>query len=93
MGTVYKKTATKPLPAGAELLTKHGERFARWKPSKGKTRTAPVTTGRDGTERIVVTAGTYLAKYRDGDAGQDPVVQLNSHRTSSYRKEKGRGQG
>ena len=67
MGAVYKKTATKPLPAGAELFTKHGERLARWKPSKGKARTAPVTTGRDGTARIVVTVGTYLAKFRDGD--------------------------
>ena len=65
MGTVFKKTATKPLPAGVELFTKNGERLARWKPSKGKTRTAPVTTGRDGTDRIVVTVGTYIAKFRD----------------------------
>lgn len=28
---------------------------------------APVTTGCDGTDRIVVTVGTYIAKYRDGD--------------------------
>ncbi len=66
MGTVYKKTATKPIPHGAELFTKNGKRFARWKPSTGKTRTAPVTTGNDGTDRIVVTVGTYLAKFRDG---------------------------
>ena len=66
MGTVYKKTATKPIPHGSELFTKNGKRFARWKPSKGKARTAPVTTGHDGTDRIVVTVGTYLAKFRDG---------------------------
>ena len=66
MGTVYKKTATKPIPNGAELFTKNGKRFARWKPSTGKARTAPVTTGNDGTDRIVVTVGTYLAKFRDG---------------------------
>ncbi len=66
MGTVYKKTATKPIPNGAELFTKNGKRFARWKPSTGKARTAPVTTGNDGTDRIVVTAGTYIAKFRDG---------------------------
>ena len=41
MGTVYKKTATKPIPKGAELFTKNGKRFARWKPSTGKARTAP----------------------------------------------------
>ena len=66
MGTVYKKTATKPIPNGAELFTKNGKRFARWKPSTGKARTAPVTTGNDGTDRIVVTVGTYIAKFRDG---------------------------
>ena len=66
MGSVYKKTATKPIPNGAELFTKNGKRFARWKPSTGKARTAPVTTGHDGTDRIVVTVGTYLAKFRDG---------------------------
>ncbi len=66
MGTVYRKTATKPLPAGAKLIVRKGERFAEWKPAKGKTRTAPVTTGNDGTERVVVTARTYTAKFRDG---------------------------
>ena len=66
MGSVYKKTATKPLPAGAELFTKHGERFARWKPSNSKTRIAPVIKGQDGTNRIVVVSATYIAKFRDG---------------------------
>ncbi len=66
MGSVYRKTATKPIPHGAELFTKNGKRFARWKPSTGKSKTAPVTTGQDGTDRIVVTAGTYIAKFRDG---------------------------
>lgn len=66
MGTVYRKTATKPLPAGAKIIIRKGQRLAEWKPAKGKTRTAPVTVGKDGTDRIVVTAKTYTAKYRDG---------------------------
>ena len=66
MGTVYKKTFTKPLPAGAEIFTRKGEQFAKWKPAKGKTQTAPLTTGKDGSDRIVLRAGTYTAKYRDG---------------------------
>ena len=66
MGTVYNKTFTKPLPADAEILVRKGERCARWKDSNGKTRTAPLTTGRDSSDRIVVKAGTYTAKYRDG---------------------------
>ena len=66
MGTVYRKTATKPLPQGAEVFSRTGQRFARWKSAKEKSRTAPLTTGTDGTERIVVEARTFTAKYRDG---------------------------
>ena len=66
MGTVYKETYTKPLPSGAKVITRKGQRFAQWQDGKGKTRTAPLTVGRDGTDRIVCEAGTYVAKYRDG---------------------------
>jgi integrase len=66
MGAVFRKTVTKPLPASAELFMRKGEQFARWSDAKGKSRTAPLTTGRDGTSRIVLTARTYTAKYRDG---------------------------
>ena len=66
MGSVYKKTYTKPLPSNSELFTKLGEQFARWKSAKGKTQTAKLTTGQDGSQRIVVESGTYVAKYRDG---------------------------
>ena len=65
MGTVFKKQTTLPLPVGAELFTKSGQRFAKWKAGK-RTRTAKVTTGRDGAERIVTESPTFLAKYRDG---------------------------
>ena len=67
MGTVYRKTVTKPLPPDAEIFTKKGNRVAKWKDRKGKSRTAPLTTGRDGSERIVIESGTYLAKFRDGE--------------------------
>lgn len=66
MATVCRKTYTKPLPTDAELFTRKGERFARWKDAKGKTRTAKVTTGKDGSKRIIVEATTYTRKYRDG---------------------------
>jgi integrase len=66
MGTVFKKTATKPLPPGAKIIVRKGQRFAEWTDAKRKRRTAPVTTGRDGWDRIVVVAKTYTAKYRDG---------------------------
>ena len=65
MGTVFKKQTTRPLPLGAELFTKGGQRFARWKAGK-RTRTAKLTTGRDGLDRIVTESTTYFASYRDG---------------------------
>jgi len=67
MASVYRKTVTKPLPNDAEIFTRKGERFARWKDAKNKTRTAPLTGGRDGSDRIAIKAGTYTAKYRDGE--------------------------
>lgn len=66
MGIVFKKSRTRPLPAGAELFTKAGQLFARWKPLKGKTRTAKVTSGEDGTLRIQAEAATFTAKFRNG---------------------------
>jgi len=66
MASVFRKTATKPLPPNAAIITRKGERLARWKDGRGKNRTAAVTTGRDGTDRIVIQAATYTAKYRDG---------------------------
>ena len=66
MGSVFKKTATKPLPAGAKIIVRKGQRLAEWLDAKEKRRTAPVTVGKDGTDRIVITAKTYTAKYRDG---------------------------
>ena len=76
MGTVFKPTLTKPATAGAETFVRKGERFARWKDRKGKTRTAPLTVGKDGSERIVIESPCYVAKYRDG-AG---VVQRRGDR-------------
>ncbi len=67
MGAVFKKTATRALPAGTEVFRRKGQPFARWKDAKGKTRTAPLTTGREGQDRIVIVARTYTAKFRDGN--------------------------
>src|SRR5215470_9654877 len=64
MGSVFKKTVTKPLPAGADIVEKGGRRYARWK-CKGKTRTAPLTEGRDGSPRISIVTEHYYARYRD----------------------------
>jgi transcriptional regulator with XRE-family HTH domain len=67
MGTVYRKSYTKPLPDGADVVTRQGVRLARWRDAKGKTRTAPITTGQNGADRIRVESGTFIAKYRHGN--------------------------
>jgi len=65
MGTVFKPTVTRPLPDGAQLVTRAGKRVAVWTDATGKRRQAPVTAG--DTPRIRERAGTYSAQYRDGD--------------------------
>ena len=67
MGTVYRKTFTKPLPSGAEIFSEDGKRFARWTDGRGKLRSEPVTTGRDGSDRLLLQAATYTAKFRNGE--------------------------
>ena len=46
MGTVFKETFTKPLPAGAKIIVRKGKRLAQWQDAKGKTRMAPLTVWR-----------------------------------------------
>ena len=50
--------------------TRQGVRLARWRDAKGKTKTAPVTTGKDGADRIRDESSTYVARYRDGDGSR-----------------------
>jgi hypothetical protein len=66
MGHVFKKAVTRPLPPNAEIITQ-GVRLARWRDAKGKTKTAPITAGKDRAERIRDESSTYVARYRDGD--------------------------
>jgi integrase len=66
MGSLRKKTATKPLPANAELFERKGKQFARWIDGRGRKKTAATTIGKDRSLRIVVESGKWLAKYRDG---------------------------
>lgn len=70
MGTVFKRTATKPLPVGVEFVVRRGQRFAKWRDAKGRMRTAPVVVLTEGAfagqERLAVETPTYTAKYRDG---------------------------
>ncbi len=65
MGTVYKKTVTRKVPANAERFTKNGESFVRYT-VRGRTRVSRLVVGEDGTERISEQSSTYIAKFKDG---------------------------
>ncbi len=75
MGSVFRKTYTKPLPGGAEISERGGERVARWRKGR-KLLTAPVTTGADGSARVVLESPYYIAKYRDGSG---VVREVSTH--------------
>jgi integrase len=62
---VFKPFVTRPLPDGAQIVTRAGKRVAVWTDASGKKRQAPATAG--DTPRIRERAGTYSAQYRDGD--------------------------
>ena len=80
MGSVYKKKYTKPVPDGAEAFTRKGQKHVRWTDHRGKRKTAKLTIGKDGSDRLLVEAGTYTAKYRDGSGiarvSRDQFVDL-----------------
>jgi hypothetical protein len=57
MGTVYKKTFTKQLPARARIIVRKRQRLAEWKDAKGQTRTAPLTAAGN---RIAIAASTLI---------------------------------
>jgi integrase len=61
VGSIYRKTVTKPLPNGAAIVTRNGRKLAKWADRRGRTRTAEV----NASGRIVV-LGKYIAKYRGG---------------------------
>jgi integrase len=54
----------KPLPRGAEITEKNGERIARWRDSRGAIRTAPVRRTARG-DCIALHSGKYVARFRD----------------------------
>ncbi len=63
MGTIYKKTVTRPLPPESKVITRKGKKFAQWTNRKGKLQSAELTESGD---RIRTESKTFVAKFRDG---------------------------
>jgi hypothetical protein len=70
---------TKPIPAGAEIINRKGQLFARLKDRKGKTVEAPLSD--DGT-RIQLQSKKWYGEYRDAD-GVEQRVPLSHDKTAA----------
>src|SRR5271168_4149251 len=66
MAYLYRPTKTKDVPFQAEIVVRKGERFARWKASKGRNRTAKLTTLETGQSRLVIESPFWRVRFRDG---------------------------
>lgn len=79
MGHIFKPVIVKPVPAGAEVLERNGERVARWRSKRGKLVTAELRETSRGL--CVVTEGTYyMARYKDGHG----VTRTTSTKCGDY---------
>jgi hypothetical protein len=76
MSRVFNPTVYKPLPPGAEVVNRKGQRIAKWTDKRGRMRTAPVAVPKRGRHagepRIVVESRLYWCEYWDKD-GLRPV--------------------
>src|SRR5512135_362357 len=85
MGSVFRKTTTRPIPAGATIARQGDKPVARWKTRAAKWKTAPVITLDDGRQVIRQESSTYFAKFRDHD-GTVRVVPTGCHDESAARQ-------
>lgn len=67
MGMVFRKCYTMPVPAGAEIVERDGQRLARWRVRNGQQRSAEVVDGADGRLRVRGQSRSFMARYRDGN--------------------------
>jgi len=70
MSRIFKKKKRKPLPDKAEIITRKNQTMAKWVDGRsGRTRTAPVVVGPDGSQRISIESKVWTMRYRD-EAGR-----------------------
>jgi len=63
MATIYRKKYPIPMPPGAEIITRRGQKLARWQSGKGQVRTAEVLD--DGHVQFV--SDCWYVRYRDAN--------------------------
>lgn len=76
MGMLFRKGYTMPIPPGAEITVRDGQRIARWRLRNGRVRTAEVVDCEDGKQRVRGQSRLFMSRYRDG-SGQMVEVATN----------------
>jgi integrase len=66
MGSVFKAKVTRPMPAGATIVTRDGQQWAEWRDAAGKLKRARTAGPKASRPGIIVQASTFTAKFRDG---------------------------
>ena len=66
MGMIFRKQYTMPIPSGAEITERDGQRIARWRLRNGQLRSAEIVDCKDGKVRVRGKSRSYMARYRDG---------------------------
>jgi len=64
MVTLYRKIYPVPMPDGAEIFVRRGQRLARWTDGNGNVKTAPLSAN---GKKIMHEADAWYARYRDAD--------------------------
>ena len=81
MASIYRRTRLKPIPAGAEIIERKGERVARWTDQRtGLRRRAPLNAAGN---RIVVESPLYTVAYFDQNGERREVSSGTSDRDAA----------
>jgi hypothetical protein len=51
MASIFKRSYKRPIPPGAEIVTRRGDKYARWKDRRGRTKSAPLAE--DGRQIVL----------------------------------------
>jgi integrase len=82
MSSLRRMPYTKPIPPGAEIITRNGKRLARFKDKKGRTVTAPLTE--DG-QRIRLLSRKFYGTFKDKH-GNEKTMPLFTDEVASGQK-------
>ena len=79
MASVYRRTYKRPIPANAEIVTRKGQKVARWKDTRGRTKSAPLS---DDGESIVLERRCWYITY-EGANGRRVTIKGYTDREAS----------